>query len=66
MMTIQDNRPAYFVVVDARGSNDHVDYLVEGFTADGRSILKTWHIGEHSMRTECEAWRMRGAQERKL
>lgn len=56
---------AYFVVTDVRGTGSRIDYFVEGFAIDGSSLLKTWHIGETSMRIECEAWRSRGAVEHK-
>jgi len=53
-------KPAYFTVQDKGGGN----YDVRGYTIAGNLLLHTWHIGEHSMKMECDAWRSRGAIER--
>lgn len=56
----------YFVVYDMRNSRCHQDYDVRGYDAAGNLLLHTWHVGETSMKMECDAWRERGATERIL
>ena len=37
------------------------DFHVRGYDSIGNLLLSTWHIGEHSMQMECDAWERRGA-----
>lgn len=64
MTDTKTTRPAYFTVQDMRGSGGRVDFNVRGYDIHGNLLLHTWHVGEHSMRMECDAWRSRGAIQR--
>lgn len=37
-------------------------FEVKGYTKNGRTLLHTWHKGEHSMLMEVRAWCIRGAR----
>lgn len=56
----------YFTVQDLCGDRCHQDYDVRGYDRYGNLLLHTWHIGETSLKMECDAWRARGATERIL
>lgn len=68
---VQTTDPAnggYYTVQDLRpgkqwGGSNH-DFNVRGYDWHGTLLLHTWHVGDHSLQMEVDAWERRGAGRR--